>query len=196
MKQLLTATAALFGLLPGIAIIRSGLGVPPGRGRELLYGGVIEAIGIITLLVLKINSSAIKEFSRSVITMSTAVTAALALCALLLYTSLFGHCVVTQEPRGTVFFPLWTSGEIDEIVTRAGGRAAAIEAYGRYAIYDAVERSGDLPVIITDASLLTIYVALFTLLTLASGIPATYLTSDPAIQQRRRQKSAVMTPVQ
>lgn len=172
MKALLKTTAVAFGLLPGIVIIQSGLGVPPGRG--VLFGGGVEAVGIIALLVLKINSAAIKTWSRSTITRLTIALTASAFAALLVYMVVYGRCVISQEPRGTVYFPLWTTGERSELVSAAGGRAAAIEAYGRYAVYQAVKRNGDVPTLIRDVILLVNYAGLFTLLTLASGMPATY----------------------
>ncbi len=81
---------------------------------------------------------------------------------------------MTLDPRGTVYFPLWNAGDLAKIVSDAGGRAAAIDNWGRYAVYEAVKGMGEYPAIVTDAVLLLIYAGFFTSLTWAFGLLATH----------------------
>ena len=68
MKKIFVAASAAFAAIPGVAVIASGLGTPPGSGYRWLFGGVIEAFGALALLILWINRSKLRRISKRRIT--------------------------------------------------------------------------------------------------------------------------------
>jgi hypothetical protein len=175
MKRALATLTAVCAVLPGIEIALSGLGVPPGDERQLVFGGMIEAFGLATLLLLTMNQSRVRAWASKIVNRLTLASVSSVFLSLIVYLGVHRYCVVSQEPRGTVYIPLWTSEEVGEMVAVAGGRAEAIDAFGRYAVYEAVYRAGDFPIVITDAVLLGLYTLMFTSLTLAAGFQAAHL---------------------
>ena len=174
MKKILAGFAAISGLIPGVAIIQSGLGVPPDKGYNLIFDGVVEALGVILLLILWINRGNLRELSVAKVTQAIVRLSIIFVCCLVVYLLLFKFCIVTHDPRGIIYYPLWTTGEVAEMIEAAGGRWAAIETYGRYAVYGEIEKMGPFPIFCTTAFLLILYLGIFTTLTLAFGISAFY----------------------
>ena len=177
MKKIWQAAAGTFGLIPGLAVLRSGLGVPPEEGMKLIFGGTVEAFGVLSLVLVAVNGVWIRSLSKRTITVATTILAGFAFLLLLAYIGCYQYCVVTVEPRGTVYFPFWNSGDLAKMVSDAGGRDAAMVTYGRYAVYEAVKRMGQIPEIVTNAVLLILYTGVFTTLTWAFGLPATHEAS-------------------
>src|SRR5438105_1728627 len=136
MKKLLLAIAGIFGAIPGLTVIQSGIGAPPGY--KLLFGGVIEAFGTLSLLVLWVNRKKIKRHAARRVTKWAIALAALCFVCIALYISLFSFCVVAHK-RGTAYYPLWTSGNIADMVARAGSRKAAIARYGIAEVVQAID---------------------------------------------------------
>lgn len=176
MKKLLTGLTGFFGLIPGVTIMQSGLGVPPEKGYNLLFGGVVEAAGVITLLILWINREKLKNWSKVTITWIGVSLGLAFLFVLVFYLVLLGFCVVINDPRGTIYYPLWTTGEVAEMIETAGSRWAAIDSYGRYAVYRGIAQMGPVPALLTTNLFLFLYLGVFTTLTLAIGILALYKT--------------------
>jgi multisubunit Na+/H+ antiporter MnhB subunit len=85
----------------------------------VLFGGVIEAFGTISLLMLWINCKRIKRLSARRVTKWALALAALCFTFIALYIKLFSYCVIAHQ-RGTAYYPLWTSGKIADMVSRAG----------------------------------------------------------------------------
>ena len=158
--------------------MRSGLGVPPEKGYNLIFGGLIEAIGVVVLLILWINRGKLQKLTVRRVTRIVVGLIITLICFLLIYLSLFKFCVVTHDPRGTVYYPLWTTGEVTEMIEHTGGRWAAIDSYGRYAAYSGVEKMGPFPALLTTTTLLFLYLGIFTTLTLALGILVFYEKSQ------------------
>ena len=55
MKAFFVSAAAVFAAVPGLGVIASGLGTPPGTEYRLLFGGVIEGFGALALIILWVN---------------------------------------------------------------------------------------------------------------------------------------------
>ena len=181
MNKALKAAAGIFAILPGLAVLQGGLGVPPEQGMKLIFGGTIEAFGVLSLLLVAINGAWIRSLSRRVVTIATIIIGVLGFALLLAYIGCYQYCVVTVDPRGTVYFPLWNGGDLARMVSDTGSRSAAIEKYGRYAVYEAAKGMGELPAVETNAVLLLLYTGVFTSLTWAFGLPAKHEESagDP-----------------
>jgi hypothetical protein len=171
MRKLFLAIAGIFAAIPGLAIIQSGIGVPPGY--KLLFGGVIEACGAFSLLVLWVNQKKLKRFSPIRISRYSIRMGLLFLAFLILYILLYKFCVI-EHPRGTAYYPLWTNGEISTMIARAGSRRAAIEEYGIAAVILAIDKMPSMAINITTVVLLLIYQSVFTSLTMAFGLLGLY----------------------
>jgi len=64
MKKAIERIKYLFGLIPGIFIMITNLGVPPGQSK-LLFGGLIEIFGAMTLWLLVIKKNKLKTLLES-----------------------------------------------------------------------------------------------------------------------------------
>lgn len=167
MKKLLLAVSGVFGVIPGVTILLSGLLVPPGK--RLLFGGVVEAFGALTLIILWVNKDKLAKLSSAKATRFSILFGILFFILLVIYISLNSFCVIQHEIRGTVYYPLWTSGDLTNMVKKAGGRYAALDMYGIDAIIEATHKS-EISLVLTTIILLLIYQAVFSTLTIAFGI--------------------------
>lgn len=171
MKKLLLAAAGIFSAIPGLAIIQIGVGAPPGY--KVLFGGVIEAFGTVSLLLLWVNRKRIKRYTaRRVTRQATALVMGCFIC-IAFYISLFSFCVV-EHRRGTAYYPLWTSGKIADMVVRAGSRRAAIEKYGIAAVVQAIDEMPSISLALTTVTLLFVYQGIFTTLSIMFGLLGFY----------------------
>ena len=170
MKKLFAAAAGIFGSVPGISILLSGLATPPGYGR--IFGGIIEAFGVLAILLLMVNRSKLKRLTQPQVTLSAIVLCAASFCFLAGYFLLFNYCVVSHPIHGTVYYPLWNSGRALAIVEQAGGRYAAVDRYGFYPVEKAIQQAPNYPLqmVVTTSLLLLLYQGVFTSLTLAFGM--------------------------
>lgn len=169
MKKLFLSVSGVFGVIPGVTILLSGLLVPPGK--KLLFGGVVEAFGALTLIILWVNKDKLAKFSSTKATKWSIVFGILFFIFLVIYLLLNSFCVVQHETetRGTVYYPLWTSGDLTEMVKEAEGRYAALDMYGRDAVIEETHKS-EISLVLTTIILLFVYQAVFSTLTTAFGI--------------------------
>ena len=167
MKNLLSALSGIFSTIPGLAVIASGIGVPPSY--QILFGGVIEALGVLALLILWVNREALRKESRRKITTWAVILGSTSLLLICLYIIAYNHCVVTVGDRALVYYPLWLTGEGAAQIARVGGRVAAVSYYGSGGVQAIVDTMGT-ALNVTTALLLFLYQAIFTSLTLAFGV--------------------------
>lgn len=168
MKKLFIGVAAAFASIPGVAILLKGLGTPPHY--ETIFGGTIEAFGTLSLLVLWLNKGKLKKIPYSKVTKWAVALAIVSLISMLAYIGLFKYCVISHPTHDTAYFPLWTSGDIARYVEKAGGRWAALDRYGIFAVESAIQRMPTYAIVITTIVLLLVYQIAFTSLTLAFGL--------------------------
>jgi hypothetical protein len=188
MKKLLLAVAGVFGAIPGLTVIQSGIGAPPGY--KVLFGGVIEAFGTLSLLLLWVNRKKIKRLAARRVTKRTLALASVCFAFIALYITLFSFCVVVHQ-RGTAYYPLWTSGKIADMVARAGSRKAAIERYGIAAVAQAIDEMPGIPLELTTIVLLFIYQGIFTTLSIMFGLLGFY---EGKQLEERRARTAPAAP--
>lgn len=170
MKKFFLAATGLFAVVPGLGIILKGVGTPPGYAY--IFGGIIEAFGALSLILLYTNRRAIKKLKPGRVTKVAIGLSLLAACSLIVYIALFTFCVVGDPIRHTVYYPLWTTGDAAEMINDAGGRYKALQANGFAAVYRAIREMPYYPVAIalTSAVLLFFYQAIFTSLAVAFGL--------------------------
>jgi len=171
MKILFLAASAAFSAIPGISVIASGLGTPPDY--KILFGGVIEAFGVIALLILWVNQEKIRRVSTKKITNFAVGLAIGSILILSLYIFLYATCVVTVEGRGTAYYPLILTGEIAKTVAHnSGSRKTAIENEGLAEIVEEIDKMPAIYIIATTILLLLTYQSIFTALTGTFGLLA------------------------
>jgi hypothetical protein len=167
-KQILLTASASFAAIPGVAVMVTGIGTPPDL--KLLFGGVIEAFGALSLLLIWLNRPRLAKVSIKRTTRWIVGFAITSFLAVLAYILLFGVCVVSSPTRGTVYFPLWTSGPLADMVVRSGSRPAAIEEYGLDGVKAEIALMPGIALPTTTAALLITYQGIFTPLALAFGL--------------------------
>lgn len=141
MKKLFLAASGLFAAIPGLVILQTGLGTPPGNGYKMLFGGTIEAFGALTLLLLWVNRKSIRRMRPRRLTKWALAAVVVCFVTIALYVAIYSLCVQRNEKwRGIVYFPLWLSGEVAEMVDEKGGRNAAIDEYGPRDVSEAINR--------------------------------------------------------
>ena len=170
MKKFFLAATGLFAVVPGVGIILKGLGTPPGYA--LIFGGIIEALGALSLILLYTNRKAIKKLRPARITKTAIWLCIASAVSLLVYIGLFSFCVVGDSIRHYVYYPLWTTGEVAEMINSAGGRYKALQENGFTAVYRGIREMPYYPlaISITSGMLLFFYQAIFTSLAVAFGL--------------------------
>lgn len=168
MKKIFLAAAAVFASIPGLLIIAKGLGTPPNY--EVLFGGVIEAFGVIALLTLWINKSKLEKIPTPKITRIVVGLSVVLIFMLFAYLYLYNQSVVTIAGRGTAYYPVYLTGEIAQTVNEAGSRKAAIERYGIDEILEEINKMPDYYLTLTTVILLFTYQWVFTVLTVIFGL--------------------------
>jgi hypothetical protein len=137
MKTLFAGLTASLLSLPGIAIMISGLGTPPGR--SVLFGGIMEAAGVLILALLLLNRKRIKQKSPGSITWLAAGCFLFFLFSLYAYWAQHEYCLVTSTKQnyaeyGPVYYPLITNGQIEKDIETHGSRRAVVDRYGPRAV--------------------------------------------------------------
>jgi hypothetical protein len=176
MKKLFLAASGLFSSIPGVTVILKGVGTPPEY--EYIFGGVIEAFGALSLIILWVNRKGLKKVAKTKITTHAITLGILSFAFLVAYIALFNWCVVKHPTHGTVYYPLWLSGYAADVVAKAGGRWQALDRYGNHAVYAAIHKMPIFASVITTILLLLVYQGIFTTLTMAFGLLGFHAKQD------------------
>lgn len=166
LRKPFAAASAVFVAVPGLAVLLSGIGAPPGY--RLVFGGVIEACGAFAILVLWINRERLGQRPVATITRWAVGFLGLFLVLLILYLGLYNWCVVEHSVRGTVYYPLWTSGRLADWIGQYG-RLGVMNEYGIEDVRDEISNQPYAVRILTTIVLLCIYQGVFTALAIAFG---------------------------
>ena len=170
-KSSFLIASGIFGAVPGLVVLWRGISAPPGY--QTIFGGVVEATGVFAILVLLANRRKVQRIAVKRATVFSQWMMGLSLSFLLGYIATFGRCVVSHPTHGSLLFPLWNSGRLQQLVAMAGGsRYAALDRYGEYSIYKAINEMPlyPVPIVATVALMLLCYQGIFTSLALAFGV--------------------------
>lgn len=168
MRRLFLAVSGMFAAVPGFAIMWKGIGTPPDYG--FMFGGVIEAFGSLTLILLWMNRAKIKAGKPKTIIVTTIVLGIASFISLTTYLVLYSFCIISHPQHHIVFFPLWSSGDLSILITEAGGRYKALDQFGYSSVYGAVQDMPFYAIPVTAAVLLFFYQAIFTPLAAAFSL--------------------------
>jgi hypothetical protein len=133
--------SATVALIPGFTIILTNLGTPPGIS-QYLYGGIVEAIGVFTLLLFLLNDLQIKKIAQRRIIFLSTIMFFLFIISLLSYIAIFNcQIVYVREYNEKIFFPFWYQDDLAYMILNAGGKYNAIKKYGPQSIIDGINNS-------------------------------------------------------
>lgn len=168
-SDIFSIASGVFAIVPGIAILTSNIGVPPNSSKAL-FGGVIEALGIFTLLILWLNKGWIKKLSvRRINKLSLTAIVVFLLC-LFGYIFLYQYLVVETANSESLFFPLWPNGELKQGIEQFGSRNELITQWGRDDVYKVIQSSSHIQLLLTTLIMLFLYQMIFVSLTFAFGL--------------------------
>ena len=167
LRSIFLAASSAIGAIPGVAVIIKGIGAPPDS--QVLFGGIIEAFGALSLLILWLNRKGISRMMTARVTRWSILLGALSLASLAGYILMYGACV-KGDTNGSTYLPLWLSGDLKAMVERAGSRDAAIETYGVDAVHDAIRREASTALSETTVVLLAVLLVGLNSLTVSFGL--------------------------
>jgi hypothetical protein len=167
----LSLASGVFAVIPGIAVLTSNVGVPPNSSKAL-FGGVIEAMGVLTVMILWLNKNWISKNSIKSINKLSLISVFVFVVSLFTYIFLYNYLVVGVENSDSLFFPLWSDGELKASILKFGSRDELINQWGRDDVYKVIQSSSGTPLLITTLIMLFNYLLTFLSLTFAFGLLA------------------------
>ena len=172
MKQLgnvFSAISASFALIPGIAVLTTNLGVPPGAS-QVIFGASIESICVLILLALWVNRQKIKQLSIKSVTKYASILGVAFIVLFISYLFLYGYYVAEMPHTADLLFPIWSAGELAEGLKQYGSQIRLVEAWGRDDVYKVIQSSSPIGVQFTIIVFLLTYMGIFATLTAGFGI--------------------------
>ena len=166
---ILTAASGTFALVPGIAVLITEVGVPPGTS-SVMYATVMESLGVLSLLILWLNKNKLQQLSVKSATRITILLAVSFFVFLIVYLQLFGFYVVSTPGSESLLFPLWPQGELASGLAKYDSKATLIREWGRDDVFNVIAESSNLALQWSKMVFLLVYVIMFTSLTLSFGI--------------------------
>jgi hypothetical protein len=145
------------------------VGVPPGSSKTL-FAATVEALGVLTLLLLWVNKKQVKLLSVQRVTRLSIVAIVIFLISLFSYLFLYGYLVVEVEHSEALFFPLWTEGELKQQLATVSDRSELIREWGRDDVYKVIRSSSRVPLLLTTLLFLFLYQLVFVSLTFSFGL--------------------------
>ena len=165
----LSVASGVFAVIPGITVLTSNVGVPPNTSPAL-FGGIIEALGVFTLMLLWLNKGAVKKTSIKRINKLASFSILIFIVSIFTYIFLYNYLVLEVENSDSLFFPLWSSGELKTNLDKFGNRDELINQWGRDDVYKVIQSSSETPLLITTLIMLFIYQLTFLSLTFSFGL--------------------------
>ena len=172
-----------YDTIPGLAVIITGVMTPPSPEIKYLFGGFLEAFGIISLAYFYWRKKGkIKDKEKARIARYAIIIAAFSFLFLGIYLCLFEYCVVTYN-KNTVYYPLVLTGELKGKIEKHG-RAKAINDYGKDLLENKIK---DMPhsyilKTLTTLLFLLLYLGIFLPLSVAFGILGFYVYDEPSLE--------------
>lgn len=168
MKKFFAGLSGAIILLPGIGTMVTGLSVPPDH--KLLFGGVSHTAAMLGAAIVVLLRGKIRILPKKQVAIRAVCFGVAWVVLSVVYLILSQWCVVSHPSRGTAYYPLHISGgEIEKMVSRAGGRSAAIERYGIAAVRQEIANmpQAQLWQGVTTAILILLYQGLYSAIVVA-----------------------------
>ena len=140
MALLLLLLSASLAIVPAVAALVAGVGVPPQQG----YLFAVSELGLATVCggIAFQNRYNIWLMSTARLSKGLIAAGGLAAACLIAYLFVYNLCVI-EHPLfdSKLLFPLSASGKLRVMIERAGSRYAAVEMYGLAAVFDAISEA-------------------------------------------------------
>jgi hypothetical protein len=169
LSSFFSLASGVFAVVPGITVLLSNVGVPPNSSKAL-FAGTIEALGVITLMLLSLNKVWIEKQSLQSVTKTAIAGVVVFIIALFTYIFLYGYSVVEVKNSTPLFFPLWERGDLNMLLKRFGSRAELIKELGRDDVFELIKETSTVPLLATTLLFLFIYQLMFVALTFSFGV--------------------------
>lgn len=174
---ILTAASGTFALVPGIAVLITEVGVPPGTS-SVLYATVMESLGVLCLLILWLNKDKLQQLTVKSATRMTILLGVSFFVFLILYLQLFGFYVISTPGSESLLFPLWPQGELASGLAMYESKIALIREWGRDDVYNVISESSNVALQWSKMVFLLVYVIMFISLTLSFGILGVHVKEE------------------
>lgn len=182
MKKLFQTLSGVFAVVPGLAILMTGLTILPGR--KLLFAGCTEAICCLSILILYANKTRIARSTQKQINSYVGWLIAFFFIFLTIYFFLFKLCVVVDQnaisrnPKAspedyTVVFPIIQRRDVKILVSKFADKSEAVNLIGATLMNTAIEKDSFLYAI-TIILFLLLYLLVTDSLTIAFTILGIY----------------------
>ncbi len=167
--KIFSSISATFALLPGVTILITKLGVPPGAS-QVVFGAVIESVCVLVLLLLWVNRQRIRQWSFAQITKYTVILGVSFVFMFVSYLFLYGYYVEEVPYTEDLLFPVWSGGELKEGLQMYGSQLRLVEAWGRDDVFKVIQSSSSISIQLTIIIFLLNYLGIFATLTVGFGI--------------------------
>ncbi len=169
LSKFFTAVSGVFAVLPGVGVLLSNIGVPPNISGAL-FGGVIEALGVLTLMLLWLNKDWIRNLSSRRVNIISLISIAGFIISLFSYLFLYNSLVLGNGISEPVYFPLWSNGELKDGLKMFKNGTELISQWGRDDVVTVIQSSSQNALLVTTIILLFIYQLIFVTLTFSFGL--------------------------
>lgn len=167
--KVFSGISATFALIPGMTILITKLGVPPGAS-QVVFGASIESVCVLILLTLWVNKQKIGLLPSRLITKYTIIMGVTFVILFISYLFLYGYYVEEVPHSANLLFPLWPGRELAEGLQMHGSQLRLVEAWGRDDVYKVIQSSSSISVQLTIILFLLNYMGIFVTLTTGFGI--------------------------
>jgi hypothetical protein len=123
LKNLFSVAAAVVAAIPGLGLLTANLEILPGVSR-ILYGGVLEALSLMTFLIIWLNKSKIEALKPS-----QAVKRALWCLFIFLLILIVYIYLLQSQIRDKIVFPLFPIGDLKKAISTYGSIDSVISNY-------------------------------------------------------------------
>lgn len=184
LKSFYKSISSLFATLPGIAALVAGLAVPPDISK-ILFAGVLEFFGVLSLVIVLFNDEPLKKLSRGSITKASIWLGIFSLVALFSYLILLNVTVVDHPIYDPIQFPLWSQGDLVTWLSRVNeNKFELVEMLGRQGVKDIIDSSSKTGLIMSHLLLLFTYLLIFLPFVVAFNMMAVRMTAKNANPNR------------
>lgn len=167
MDKLLKAGKATFALVPGLLVIFTNLWLPSEIPRVLMCG-IMEAIGVFTLVIFHQTEPKLKKIPFSQLKKTGVTFIVLFILCLLTYIVIYDRQDVYSSKYDTkILMPFWNNDDLNSMISKTGNIDNAIHVYGPEQIRDAI--NGDLGFSITKILFIGNYILIFEFLVIGFG---------------------------
>jgi len=168
-QTIFKTTSATFALIPGLAVMLAIVKLPPGVSN-ILFGAIVESLGVFTLLVLFLLAKKIMLLPMKRVLNMSILFFSFFVFAILLYLGCCDILIIhTNKFETSVLFPLWGSSELDNLINSAGSRYNLVFQYGPAGVEDIIAQ--DLFALsFTKIFLCLIYLSIFEFLIFSFGL--------------------------